>query len=221
MPVCCGLPPSWLQGCTCACANSGAKAQTASAYRLPMAAGQPDFVWSDEDDGVVAIKNGDEILYASLYWRARNGINFLARIHYIKPQYDRIAVVKQETEFEPDGRDYIRPDWTNFGFGNGGIRYPEKLHSLHAGEKLPIAKVPEWIKFKPGDENIYAGKGSFYKLRYGSYLIGMNCSFTKTFKLELPSDWKSARQLPDGKVAASGQSITVGPLSTVVLSLNN
>jgi len=47
------------------------KAQPPRARLLPMTPGQPDFVFSDEEDGVVAVKNGDEILYASLYWRAR------------------------------------------------------------------------------------------------------------------------------------------------------
>jgi len=34
---------------------------------------------------VVALKHGDDILYASLYWRARSAINHLARVHYIMP----------------------------------------------------------------------------------------------------------------------------------------
>ena len=38
--------------------------------RLPMSDGMPDVLFSDEEVGVVALKNGDEILYTSLYWRA-------------------------------------------------------------------------------------------------------------------------------------------------------
>ncbi|HBF35136.1 TPA: hypothetical protein DDW35_11305, partial [Candidatus Sumerlaeota bacterium] len=163
------------------------KAQPASNYRLPMAPGQPDFVFSDEEDGVVAIKNGDEILYASLYWRARTAVNFLARTHYMTPRFDRIAVVAEEVEFEPSGLTYERKDWVDFGFANGGHQYPDKtLHSAHAGEKLPIAKVPADVKYKPGDENVYAGKGSFYTLRYGNYLICMNMTEAKNFELKVP-----------------------------------
>jgi hypothetical protein len=62
---------------------------------------------------------------------------FLARV-IMTPNYDRIAVVKVDTEFENSGMIYKRPDWTNFGFGNGGPRYPEELHSAHAEEhRLP------------------------------------------------------------------------------------
>ncbi len=142
------------------------KSQPVAAKRLPMTPGQPDFVFSDEEDGVVAVNNGGEVLYASLYWRARNAVNFLARVHFTTPTVDRVAVVNEDAQFEPEGEFYTRPDWINFGFGDGGPRYPVVMHSALAGEKLPIAKIPEGVKFKPGDESVYAGKGGFYTLRY-------------------------------------------------------
>jgi hypothetical protein len=196
------------------------KSQRRSPHRLPMTPGQPDFVFTDEEDGVVALKHGDEILYASLYWRARNAINFLARVHYITPRFDRIAVVRQETEYEASGMTYKRPDWTNFGFGNGGLRYPGDLHSAHAGEELPIAKIPEGIRFRPGEENVYAGKGTFYTLRYGPYLIGMNCTKDKTYQLRIPEGYPQTMELVSGKIIAPNKTLNVPPLSTVVLYLD-
>ncbi len=191
------------------------KAQPQSKIGLPMAPGQPDFVWADDEDGVVAIKNGSELLYASLYWRARNAINDLACVHYITPTTDRLAVAREDEEFEPSGMAYTRPDWTNFGFGNGGIRYPGELHSALAGEKLPIAKIPDGISFKPGDESPYAGRASFYKLRYGNYLIGMNATDAKMFTLIVPPGIGSARNLAtNAKVIGT---VTVAPHSTIVL----
>ncbi|WP_328840482.1 hypothetical protein [Streptomyces europaeiscabiei] len=56
---------------------------TGSGAKLPMTPGAPDFVFSDEENGLLAVKHGDEILYASLYWRARWGVNRLARVHHI------------------------------------------------------------------------------------------------------------------------------------------
>ena len=64
----------------------------------------------------------------------------------------------------------------NYDFANGGLRYPGDLQSAHAGEKLPIAKIPADVPFQPGQENLYAGRALFYTLRYGDYLIGMNAS---------------------------------------------
>jgi hypothetical protein len=195
------------------------KSQPPGAARLPMTPGRPDFVFSDEEDGVVAIKNGDEILYASLYWRARYAVNFLARVHFTSPTADRVAVVKEDVEFEPSGSFYRRPDWTTFGFGNGGPRYPQELHSAEAGGKLPIARVPAGVKFKPGDENVYAGKGEFYSLCYGDYLVGMNLTTDKTFDLSPPPDVKQARELVSRNSLTLSAPVKVGPRSTVVLWL--
>ena len=45
----------------------------------------------------------------------------------------------------------VQPDgWTNTGFANGGHRYTDGVHSAHAGEELPIAKVADGIRFRPG-----------------------------------------------------------------------
>lgn len=193
------------------------QAQPPQSKRLPMTPGQPDFVFSDEEDGVIAIKNGDEILYASLYWRARNAVNYLARVHYTTPRVDRIAVVREEAEFEPGGQFYTRPDWVNFGFGNGGPKYPVAMHSAHAGEKLPIAKIPDGINFKPGSESVHAGKAEFYTLRYGDYLIGMNMTTGRTFELKPPVGASEAKELVSGKTVKFGAPLKVAPRSTLVL----
>ena len=193
------------------------KSQPPSAKRLPMSPGQPDFVFSDEEDGVVAIKNGEEILYASLYWRAHYAVNSLARIHFTSPTIDRIGVVQEAVEFMPSGQFYRRPDHINFGFGDGGPKFPVEMHSAHAGEKLPIAKIPDGVSFRPGDESVYAGKGDFYTLRYGDYLIGMNMTTDKTFELKPPEGVSGAKELVSGKIMKPTVPLSVPPRSTVVL----
>jgi hypothetical protein len=195
--------------------------QPPSAKRLPMTPGQPNFVFSDEEDGVVAVKNGDEIFYASLYWRARNAVNFLARVHFTTPTVDRIAVVHEAVQFTPSGQFYTRPDQINFGFANGGPKYPVEMHSALAGEKLPIAKIPAGVSFRPGDESVYAGKGDFYTLRYGNYLVGMNLTTDKTFSLSPPGDAGEVKELVSGKTVQPAVPLNVAPRSTVVLWLNH
>jgi hypothetical protein len=193
------------------------KSQPPGARRLPMSPGAPDFVFSDEEDGVVAIKNGDETFYASLYWRSRNAVNSLARIHFTTPHTDQIAVVNEDVQFEPSGQFYTRPNWTTFGFGNGGPKYPGNLQSAHLGEKLPIAKIPNGVRFHPGDENVYVGKADFYTLRYGNYLIGMNLTTDKTFELKSPEGASEAKELVSGKTLKLNAPLKVAPRSTVVL----
>lgn len=197
------------------------KAQAPSPRRLPMAPGSPDVVFTDEENGVVALKRGDELLYASLYWRARHAVNSLARIHHITPRFDRVAVVREACVVEPGGMTWKRPDWTDFGFARGGHRYPDNPRSAHAGEELPIAPIPAGIAFKPGDESPYAGRASFYTLRYGPYLIGMNTTADRPQRLAWPTGVAQAEDLVSRQMLkpdAQG-GVTVAPMSTVVLAL--
>jgi hypothetical protein len=190
-----------------------------SSYRLPMTPGQPDFVFADTDDGVVAIKHGPTILYTSLYWRARYAINYLARVHCITPDYDRIAVVHDDEQFEPSGLTYTRPA----GIGGtlpGGVHYPSDWTSAEAGETLPIAKIPDGANFKPGSESPYAGRASFYDLQYGRYLIGQNTTTDKSFTLAIPRGVKSAIDLATDKPANISAPISVGPGKTAALLLS-
>ena len=194
------------------------KSQPPCPSRLPMSPGQPDFVWTDEEDGVVALKQGDDILYVSLYWRAHKGINNLARVHYITPRFDRIAVVRQQTEFEPSGLFYTRRDAVG-GATPGGVHYPGDWQSAEAGEQLPIAKIPDGVRFHPGDDNVFAGKGQFYTLRYGAWLIGMNLTTDKTFVLPPPAGFREARELVSGQTVKLDAPLPVAPRSTVILWL--
>ena len=193
------------------------RAQPPSTLLLPMTPGQPDFVWADAEDGVLALKHGDDVLYASLYWRARNAINGLARVHYITPRFDCIATVHQDEQFEPSGLTFTRQDEVNAPYLPWLPKYPGGLHSAMAGEEQPIAKIPPGLAFKPGDESPYAGRAEFYHLRYGSYLIGMNTTAAKTFELPLPAGVSQAQSLTSGKTVSPNAPIKVGPMSTVVL----
>lgn len=182
---------------------------------LPMCESAPDFVFSDEEDGVVAVKRGDERLYVSLYWRARMGINRLCKVHHITPVMERVAnVFEDDVQFTPSGMTYTRPDRNNMEFVHYREFYPD-IHSAHAGEQLPIALIPDGIHFKPGQENAYAGKADFYRLDFGSYIICMNSSASKAATTTVPANcvvfaegtWKSIEQ----------GLITIAPRTTYVI----
>ncbi|MDF3058961.1 MAG: hypothetical protein K0R17_3176 [Rariglobus sp.] len=193
-----------------------------SPHRMPMSAGAPDFVFTDEENGVIALKHGDEILYASLYWRARHAVNFLAAVHHLTPAFERQAIVREEIRYTPSGHTYRRPGAVVFGFGNGGthLKYPggSLPVSAHAGEALPIAAIPEGIPYKIGQESVFAGKGDFYVLHYGDYLIAMNTTADRSFDFEVPSAFASARDLvrPDSSPPGPGKR-AVAARSTIIL----
>jgi len=194
-----------------------AKSQKLTNYKLPMSWDRPDFVFADEEDGVVAIKNGKEIFYASLYWRARNAINFLGKVHCITPNYDRIATVKIDEQFDSSGLFYTVPDRTNMEFGNGGVKYPDGLHLVNAGEKEPIAKIPAGIEYKQGQENPLAGRANYYKLQYGNYIIAMNATKDKEYELTVPVEFKGAVNLVDKQPIGNLKVIKVPANTTIVL----
>lgn len=191
------------------------KLQPASDKMLPMSSTAPDYVFADEEDGVVAIKNGDDILYTSLYWRARNAVNNLCKVHYITPTMERLANVCIETKFQDSGLRYTRPDWVNLGFSSAREWY-QGVHSAHVGEVLPIAKIPEGISFKVGDENAYAGRADYYRLDFGKYIIVMNSSKDKVFEFSLPQN-KNLIVLTDGKRKTNEEVMKIPPHTTVVL----
>ena len=193
------------------------KSQPPSPHRLPMSWDQPDFVFSDEEDGVVAIKNGNEILvrFALLAGAARHQQPGAGSLHHAAHSIASPSCGSRR-EFEPSGLTYTRPNWTNFGFGNGGLQYPGEHSSAHAGEVLPIAKIPDGIRFKSGDESVYAGKGSFYVLSYGDYMIGMNCTSDRTFDIKVPLERGGATELVSQKNVSATETLRVAPRSTVV-----
>jgi len=192
------------------------KAQQKHHVSLPMSDDMPDFVFSDEEDGVVALKNGKDRLYASLYWRARNAVNHLAKVHYITPNIDRIANIYIDSKFESSGMEYTRQNWVNLGF-DGSREFYKSVESAHTGEKLPIAKIPEGTVYQAGEENVYAGRASFYTLVYGKYLIAMNTTKDKTFDLAIPAGFKNARDIKTKKSIGKLTDLKVKPGSTIVL----
>lgn len=188
-----------------------------SPHRLPMHASQPDFVFADEENGVVALKHKGEILYASLYWRSRESINQLSRVHHITPSTMRVATLRVKSTFDDSGHEYLRKNWTVFGFANGGPHDPAKPQSAHTGEKQPIALHPPNVNFQPGKESPFAGKANTYELSYGPYFIVMNCHASKNHSTAVPSTFQRSVRL-DTHETFSGKDITVPPGTTLVLS---
>lgn len=135
----------------------GLVAQRLLARDWPAFSAQPDsgtgFPMDWDAPGVVAIKNGNEILYASLYWRARQAVNDLARIHHITPDTHRVATVRQQSQVTPTGETYTEQDWVCFNFAindpaashipPGGFTPPgPELHQASAGTVLKVGPHP-------------------------------------------------------------------------------
>jgi len=199
------------------------KTLSPSSYHLPMGDKQPDFVFSDEEDAVLAIKHGNTRLFVNLYYRAERGVNGVARVFELDPAMTRIATVRTEFETSPSGHTYTRPDWID-GIRSKGLPPPDEvLHEAWAGDTMPItARPPGAPSPAYGDWGPFLGKASFYRLRYGDYLIAVNTTYENTFTIAVPADAPaSARDLVDDQRVSPGEKLTLGPCSTIVLYLGD
>jgi hypothetical protein len=199
------------------------KTLASSTYRLPMTDGQPDFVFSDEENGVLALKHGDTRLFVNFYYRAERAVNGIARVLELDPAMTRIATVRTEFETASSGHTYTRPDWID---GIRGIGLPppgEVLHQAWAGDTMPITARPaDALSPAYGDWGPFLGKASFYRLRYGDYLIAVNTTYENTYTLAVPTDAPAnTRNLVDDQRVSAGEKLTLGPCSTIVLYLGN
>ncbi|MEY9834851.1 Tat pathway signal sequence domain protein [Streptacidiphilus sp. EB103A] len=201
--------------------------------RVPTGWDEPDFVLTDEENGAVAIKCGQEVLFASLYWRARQGVNNYARIHHVTPVDQRSATIRQHSAGTTDttftARDWILWDYAindpaAAGLPPGGFPPPgDTLHQSQQGDVYHLAPVPADVPDPTlgvhfdGVETMLVGKAPFYYCQYGDYLIAMNTSTDKVFTLPAREDFGPARDLATGKNTGAGERPKVGPRSTLVL----
>jgi len=187
-----------------------------SEHPLPMSDGQPDFVFADEEDAIVAVKDGDTRLFVNLYFRAEHAVDGVARVYEQTPTITRIATVRTQTTVNSSGKTDKRPDWID-GSRSKGLPPPgQDIHQAWAGEEMPISARPaDAPEPTYGEWGPFLGKAESYQLQYGDYFIAMNCSDDKPLDVRVPSQFTHGRDLVGGKPAAELKSLP--PLSTIVL----
>lgn len=188
-------------------------AMPARPERLPMTTGQPDFAFADAEDGVVAVKRGDERFYASVWWRGNRGVSNLGRVWLSGPRGNRIATVPVATNFVPSGQFWTRPDKTVL-LKNVTFNKDYGLSLAEAGEKVPLAQPPAGITLTPGEDSIYAGRGENYVLTYAGYTIAVNMSDSRLFGFTVPAH--EGNELVSGRGFVPGTVLQMAPHTTVV-----
>ncbi|WP_405560328.1 Tat pathway signal sequence domain protein [Streptomyces canus] len=201
--------------------------------RIPTAWDRPDFVLTDEENGCVAVKNGAELLFASLYFRSRQGVNNYARVHHVTPVDQRSATVRERSAGTTD-QTFTARDWVLWDYAindpgashipPGGFPPPgDALHQALEGDVYHLAPVPDDVPDPTlgvhfdGVETMLVGRAPFYLCEYGDYLIAMNTSTDKTVTLPARPAFGPARDLVTGKTVGAGHRPRLGPLSTLVL----
>ncbi|MEO8616472.1 MAG: PA14 domain-containing protein [Luteolibacter sp.] len=186
-----------------------------SGERLPMGKGQPDYAWADVDNGIVAIKHGEELTWIEPYWQARNGLHSTGRAMQITPTEARLSYPRNDMQFKWNGTWSSKPD--GVGWDAAPLVTPNGLvHQAYLGDKFVQAQAP--LDAQQNREE-FIGRASFYATRYGRYLVGINMDKVNSYVLKTPAGFTSAPELIT-KQTLSGV-ITVAPFSAVVLDLGS
>ena len=197
-----------------------AKANNVELPHLPMLG--DDFVWCDSENAVVALKHGKEILYVNAYYRARNAINNLARVHFVRPEMEVAATVFCDVEFEQakDGKGNPKTQKVEdfFQYGWQGRLY-DGYRTAADGDDVewPPKNVRGRIVEPVGTRG---GRADFYVVRYGPYIVAINdANDGKPRKLAVPDgEWivLSSKKAPNPGGSESG-AIDIAPKSCLVL----
>lgn len=149
-----------------------------------------NFVWADEQNGVVVFKRGDARAWVNFMFRnpGGSGVNDVARIHYTTSEIDRLATVRTSSKVREVQRTFtLHPHAQYADNQEPGSPYATipGLENYRAGEEWPVAKG------KAG------GKADFFAGRYGNYLIFMNTTKDQTFPVDLSSMVRSGKRVLD------------------------
>lgn len=193
-----------------------------SSFRLPMSEGRPDFIFSDEENAVLAMKHRGMRLFLNFYYRQEFGVSGVVRFLDVGANVMRLGTLQAHCGVNASGATWTRPDVIDFQ-RSGGFKPPgEDLHQAWRGEKLPVAKLPEGATLpQAGKWGPFVGKASFYSLRYGDYLFGINTTENEIHVLPVANERGEALDLVSGRPVNLREPVKVGPLSTVVLFLGN
>jgi|GEM_PF-2318428 len=179
-------------------------AASASALN-PCTPGQTDYAYADEENGVLAVKRGSEMFFIELYRRA-DAINYLAKAHHITPDAEReIEFYVDDVRFTPSGK-FITRDALVEPASTGTP--PDNPPSAYKGIQQPIPLLEDGTV-----ANKNRAIAQFYGCAFGNYIIGMNCTKSKSFQYS-PPGFTAGVDLVSGKTLTAP--ITVGPNSTVV-----
>ena len=191
-------------------------AATDSGVRLPATDGQLDFALADEDNGIVAVKRGNEKLWLSTYWHADNwtGVNGIGRFLYETNNFDRYGMLEVTPQFDFSGSFVYRPNYVDLPYKTV-YTPPDNPSNAYAGERAPVAMSDPLVN----DNAPFAGKANFWSCRYGNFLIGINRSSGTSYQLKTPSGFVSATNLITGQLISG--TVMVTPRSTVILYLNS
>ena len=164
---------------------------------MPSAAGQPDYVKGDPQDGVVAMKHGDNYIF----------VNFMAEGSLLSPSMAHVITPREvkTMQFIPEVMKYYHSNHLEtvaeyYWNGNHKITYPDKPAMAAGGMQY---ESPAYNA--NGDYTTARPLCQYYQQLLGQYLIAQNCSEATVYNLTM-SDAINGKQAVD---VATGKTVTL------------
>ena len=182
----------------------------------------------DVENGLVAARDGNNVMFVSFTRRSNPGLNGLARMHVVTPDNDVMLSLAPNVQYEPSGYWNTKPDWAQFD-----TAYDENTPPID-GARLAVAgaivPIPQQAFEKDLKYNInpdrtgsgYSAFAQFYSVQYGNYMIAMNHTAdkfgdAKVYDVILPSSYMSGTVYD----VMSQQSLPVKPGNKVAVQPGN
>ncbi|MDQ0886598.1 hypothetical protein QFZ81_001686 [Paenibacillus sp. V4I9] len=190
----------------------------------------------DVENGLVAARDGNNVMFVSFTRRSNPGLNGLARMHVVTPDNDIMLSLAPNVQYAPSGYWNTKPDWAQFDIAYDDSTPPidgARLAVAGAIEPIPQQAFEKDLKYNINPDRTgsgYSAFAQFYSVQYGSYMIALNHTAdkfgdAKVYDVILPSSYMSGtvydvisrQSLP----VKPGNKVAVGPGTAVVLRLNS
>jgi hypothetical protein len=173
--------------------------------KMPSTDGEVDYVVGDPDDGIVAIKHGDNHLFVN--FMSESNLLSSGAAHLITPtQTQRIWFVPDKIEYFHSGHTATLPN--TYWNGNHKITYPDNPEMANGGMTYEYPAYDE-----EGNYNTNRPLCQYYQQLLGQYLVAENCSSSKSYNLEMTKaiDGKKAVDIATGQTVTLSSSILMKP----------
>ena len=181
---------------------------------MPSTTGQPDYVAADEQDGIVAVKHGDNYLFVNFYSEMSLGSS--GKAHLLTPHEARLmSFIPEVMKYTPSGQTTTAPE--EYINSNHRITYPDHPLMANGGTQYDLPAYDT-----NGNYNASRQLCDYYQQQLGQYLVAQNTTADRTFPLVLSgssADGQTAIDLATGQTVTLSEAITLAPRTTKVYSL--
>lgn len=170
----------WLPECIDKLKEYG-RAHDADYTAMPSVPDQPDYVYGDEQAGIVAIKHGREYLFVNFY--SESSLGSCGRVHVITEHEVRnVGFVPDVMEYVPSGQTETIAEY--FWNGIHKITYPDNPAMADGGT---VYDIPAYDG-EAGHYQEMRRQCEFYQQQLGNYIVAQNTTLDKTFRLKVASE---------------------------------